>query len=186
VECQLQHTDLRRAFLRGAHLTGAKARYTHFDGACMQDAHLEGARLERVFFSNENNCAGLTLASEERCAVVADINWDGANLAVINWSQVRRLGDDQRAQQSRTDDEKRKSYATRRQEYEIAMRANRRLSLILHSQGLNEHADRFAYRALKLQRIAFRRRNNALRYLGSLFLDLISGYGYRPIRSLIA
>jgi len=30
------------------------------------------------------------------------------------------------------------------------------------------------------------RRFRILRYLGSLFLDLISGYGYRPIRSLIA
>jgi len=56
----------------------------------------------------------------------------------------------------------------------------------LRRQGLNESADRFAYRAQLCQRVVLRRQHRYLRYLGSLFLDLIAGYGYRPLRSLFA
>jgi hypothetical protein len=72
------------------------------------------------------------------------------------------------------------------EDYQAAVRAYRQLSAVLRNQGLNEYADRFAYRAQLLQRTVLRRQWNLVRYLGSLFLDLISGYGYRPMRSLIA
>ena len=68
---------------------------------------------------------------------------------------------------------------------ETAVRANRQLAVALRSQGLNEQADRFAYRAQFLQRRVLREQKRRLTALGSLFLDLISGYGYRPMRSFI-
>src|SRR5262249_18716713 len=60
---------------------------------------------------------------------------------------------------------------------------NRQLGTRLRDQGLNEEADHFAHRAQLLQRIVLRRQGRWLRWLGSLFLDIISGYGYRPLRS---
>jgi hypothetical protein len=48
-----------------------------------------------------------------------------------------------------------------------------------------EEASHFAYHALLLKRRVLLRRFRIPQYLGSLFLDLISGYGYRPMRSFI-
>src|SRR5262249_44966865 len=63
------------------------------------------------------------------------------------------------------------------------LRANRQLATELRSQGLNDQADRFAYRAHLLQRRVNRLQRQPLHSLGSLILDLISGYGYKPMRS---
>jgi hypothetical protein len=55
---------------------------------------------------------------------------------------------------------------------------------MLRSQGMNEEADHFAYRAHRLQRIVWRRQGKLLKFIFSGFLDLLAGYGYRPLRSL--
>jgi hypothetical protein len=61
-----------------------------------------------------------------------------------------------------------------------------RVSACYRAQGLHEEADRFAYRAQVLQLQVLRRERHPLRYLGSQLLNLISGFGYRPMRSFIA
>jgi uncharacterized protein YjbI with pentapeptide repeats len=68
-----------------------------------------------------------------------------------------------------------------------AVRANRQLAMALRGQGLTEVADRFAYRAQVLQRKVLRRKGlrGWVAFLGSWFLDRISGYGYKPMRSFI-
>jgi hypothetical protein len=65
------------------------------------------------------------------------------------------------------------------------VRANRQLAVALRNQGINEHADRYAYRAQLCQRGVLRRQRHYLRYLGSHFLWFIAGYGYRPLRSIL-
>ncbi len=70
--------------------------------------------------------------------------------------------------------------------YEAAVRANRQLATALRSSGLNEHADRFAYRAQILQARVLRFQGKPGRWLFSRFLDGLAGYGYRPGRSLTA
>src|SRR5262249_52840963 len=67
-----------------------------------------------------------------------------------------------------------------------AVRANQQLATTLRAQGLSEEADRFAYRAQVLQRRVLRQRGRWLRYLGSGLLDLVAGYGYKPLRSFLA
>src|SRR5258706_5232652 len=79
-----------------------------------------------------------------------------------------------------------KDKATRRAEFISAVRANRVLAVTLSAQGLNEHADRFAYRAQLLQRQGLRRQRKYAAAFGSWLLDVVSGYGYKPMRSLIA
>jgi hypothetical protein len=64
--------------------------------------------------------------------------------------------------------------------------SNRQLAVLLRDQGLNEEADHFAYRAQLLQRVVWRLQGRPLKYILSWFLYLLAGYGYRPLRSLIA
>jgi hypothetical protein len=52
--------------------------------------------------------------------------------------------------------------------------------------GVAARNERFRYRAQLLQRIVLRRQRKWLRYISSALLDLISGYGYKPLRSLYA
>jgi hypothetical protein len=105
-------------------------------------------------------------------------------LTNVNWDQLPKLGDEQEARKRVDGDGKRKSAAARLEDFQTAVRANRQLSVALCGQGLNEHADRFAYHAQLMQHIVLRRKHHYLRWLGSLLLGLISGYGYRPLRSV--
>jgi hypothetical protein len=50
---------------------------------------------------------------------------------------------------------------------------------------MREQADRFSYRAQVLQRGTLRRTGRFGAAFGSWLLDLISGYGYRPMRSVL-
>ena len=96
------------------------------------------------------------------------------------------LGNEQKARQGKAislDENSIVTYNT--YNYGDAVRANRQLAVALQSQGLNEDAARFAYRAQKLQRIVLRRQRKFGQYLFSGFLDLLAGYGYRPSRSVV-
>lgn len=108
------------------------------------------------------------------------------------------LGDECRARQRRQSDEKRKDANTRLNEYQKAVQANRQMAVVLQTQGINEPAARFAYRAQVLQKRVFwfhmlqkgvkpRQRAQALgAWLFSWFLFLLAGYGYRLWRSFLA
>ena len=116
---------------------------------------------------------------------ITDAQWCDVNLAVVQWSEIEMLGDEHEARRAARSGEG-KNNVTRLEEYEAAVRANRQLAVALRAQGLDEEAARFAYRAQLLQRIVFRRQAKFGKYLFSLLLDLLAGYGYRPGRSLMA
>ncbi len=188
----LDRADLQWASLRFGHLEGADLRYAHLEGATLRATHLVGnnvdsppADLRYALFDQETVLEGIILGSEQYgSAYLADVRWSGVNLAVVNWKQVKTLGDEHEARQKRHD-RKVKDRARRLNEYEQAVRANRQLAIALQSQGLNEYAARFAYRAQLLQRIVLRRQRKLVSYLFSGFLDLIAGYGYRPGRTVL-
>src|SRR6266568_4304415 len=200
VEAQLQGTDLYKAQLQGAHLgktqlqeayltaaklQGADLRAAKLQGAHLVEAQLQGADLRRA----ELDGVGLykaTLSYEKYgSALLTDIRWGEVNLAVVDWTTVKMLGDEHLAHQT-------KAVA----DYGAAVRANRQLAVVLRDQGLNEEADRFAYRAQKLQRVVFRKQGlepdasfwQRLRkfssYMLSLLLDALAGYGYHPANTL--
>ena len=170
----LSWSQLKNANLRGAYLEGADLYGVNLEGADLNGAKMEKAQLDRI-----------TLADDKHIGPqLADVQWDGANLAVVNWSQVSMLGDEYEARQRKRDGVLKIS-ATRDAQYRRAVRANRQLAVALQTQGLNEDAARFAYRAQKLQCIVLRRQQKLIQYLFSLFLDLLAGYGYRPGRSVI-
>jgi hypothetical protein len=128
-------------------------------------------------------------------ASLADIHWNDVNLAVVDWTLVKILGDERAAHHHKSDPENifmasvfnlEKDRDTKLDAYRKAVRANRQLAVALQAQGLNEDAARFAYRAQLLQRLVLRRQRKFGQYLFSLFLDLFAGYGYKPWRSFLA
>jgi uncharacterized protein YjbI with pentapeptide repeats len=172
--------NLAGASLSYADLSSSSLSHADLRGTDLEGANLRGASLRGVRMNEETVLTGVAL--DERTRVV-DVVWDGAPLTRVTWEHMSKLGDEIAPGQLIKPDGKPKSKSERTGEYEEAVRANRQLATALQGQGLNEHADRFAYRAQVCQLRLLRLQRNYLRYLGSLFLGLISGYGYRPLRS---
>jgi uncharacterized protein YjbI with pentapeptide repeats len=195
-EAHLEGADLGDAHLEGAsllgaHLEGAYLSKAHLEGAFLGDAHLEGkkmdpnnlarlrswkkdfperlspANLRGAFFDMGIDLSGISLADTEHVSPkLADVRWNGVNLAVVNWKEVYELGDEHDAVDL--------------EDYEAAVRANRQLAIALREQGINEVADRFFYRSQVLQRKVFRLQRQWKDYLLALFSWSLAGYGYRP------
>ena len=162
------------ANLPDTHLDHAYLNRAHLEEADLSRAHLERCDLSGAFFDAITNLKDIHMSSEKLGIIsLVDIIWGGANLSVVNWSSVKMLGNERKAIKS-----------NRLEDYQTAVRANRQLAVALQEQGLNEEAARFAYRAQKLQRVILRRQKKFISYLFSGFLDILAGYGYRPVRSL--
>lgn len=183
----LRRARLERAIFSWAHLEQANLSRVHLERANLYGAHLEKtdltqAHLEAVYLLRS------TLGDEHGIGPrLLNVRWGDANHAVVQWSQVKMLADEYEAtrkmQSAREIDR-----ARLLEEYEQAVIANRQLSMALLGQGLNEDAARFAYRAQVVQRKVFLYQGirSFGRYLFSLFLALLTGYGYKPTRSFIA
>jgi uncharacterized protein YjbI with pentapeptide repeats len=219
----LLRTHLEEAHLEGGHLEGAELRGAYLQGTNLYGAHLEGrpitpeevARLGRwrhwkdlpdhlppadlrgAFLDSATNLRHAILGrAQHGYILLADVNWGGANLAVVPWLPRKRsapwkrvrpmmLGDERNARRRKGADGKVKDADTRYQDYEAAVRANRQLAVALRAQGLDEDAAYFAYRAQVLQRQVLLRQYRLGAFSFSLFLDALAGYGYRPGRSLL-
>jgi uncharacterized protein YjbI with pentapeptide repeats len=176
---QLQEAQLHGAQLQKANLYGAQLQKANFRGAqlqnanlCkaqLQEANLYGAQLDNINLENAALSDG-----KHRTVLLADVRWGETNLALVDWTLVKMLGDEYQARQSKVVDD-----------YRAAVRAYHQLSVILRNQGLNEDASRFDYRAQKLQKEVLRRQRKFGQYLFSLFLDLLAGYGHKPWRSFV-
>jgi len=202
VECQLECADLSFADLQEANLMQGQFKQAHLKGARLQEASLYKAQLEETTLYeaklNGANLGDVKLSTQNQMGpLLADAQWTEVNLARVDWSQGKILGDEQLARQRKINGTS-KTKVQRLSEYESAVRANRQLTVALQAQGLNEYASHFAYRAQVLQRRAFwfqmlqseaklRQRGRALgAWLFSWFLFLLAGYGYKPGRSFLA
>ncbi len=205
---ELYMAHLERADFFKAHLAGASLRKAHLEGASLRLAYLaavEGetkdekvhlnyyssirplrpADLRAVFFDGVTDLRNAHLGSEKHGFVqVSDVHWGDVNLAIVDWSLITQLGDEGRARAQSL--EKRVDKETLIESYREAVRANRQLAVALQGQGLNEEAAQFLYRAQVLQREVVRLQGRTGAYFFSAFLDLLAGYGYKPIRSLRA
>jgi uncharacterized protein YjbI with pentapeptide repeats len=196
----LGEAHLERAYLAGAHLEGAglyDARLeraalerAHLEGANLRDAHLEDADLNHAYFDSATDLTDAVMSDQTGWAAtalrvlrrqrrygavsLADVRWNGADLTVVDWSGLRRLGDERGERWWWRD----------RYEAETATRANIQFSKQLDNAGLKDDSDRFAYRAQVCQRAVHLRRFRLGRWLFSWLLFIIAGYGYRPLRTL--
>jgi uncharacterized protein YjbI with pentapeptide repeats len=194
-EVGFQGADLFRAHLEGASLYRARfagAGLATDGGVPGSTAHgrmpaLPPADLRRAFLDRATNLHAVSLGDRVAGGVrLADVQWGEANLARVNWPQAHILGDERKARIRRTSAGTRKDRARRLEEFADSVRANRQLALVLRAQGMSEVADRFAFRAQLCQRVVLRYEHHYLRYVGSWLLDLLSGYGYKPLRSFFA
>jgi hypothetical protein len=187
-QANLTSTHLERVDLTNAHLEGAEFRDARLEQADLSYANLDESDLRRAWVDSKTVLTGVTLDKNTR---LGDIHWSGVgsvDLTSITWDRVRRLGDERGVGP--------RSHAyyvefgsrSLADPYEDVVRAYRQVASQRRAQGINEVADRFLYRSQLWRRRVLRRKG--LRgwgaALGSWFLDLISGYGYRPMRSLIA
>jgi Pentapeptide repeats (8 copies) len=184
-ESSLRRAFLEDAFLREAHLENSDLTSAHLEGTNLYQAHLEGASLRRAFFDTGSMLYEVFLGDEKMgWASVLDTRWRDVNLSTVKWQHVKILGEEYEARQ-KMHDKYPKNKDIQIEGYQEAVRASRQLAAVLQSQGLNEDAARFAYRAQKLQRVVLRKQRKFGQYFFSLFLDLLAGYGYRPGRSVL-
>lgn len=183
-EIDLRWADLRGAVLFGAHMEKVDLRGAHLEGAGLLRAHLQGADLRGAYFDDETALSGIFLSDRTHRAVsLVDVHWRDANIAAIDWLNISRLGDEESAHINR---KKLRGYdgrTLRIAQLESAVRANRQLAAVLRSQGMTEYGDHFAYRAQVCHRRVLWSKGQLGRYLGSGFLDVLAGHGYRPLRS---
>jgi hypothetical protein len=163
------------------HLEGARLNGAHLEGAALGYAHLEGADLSGTSFDKTAHLNGAVLTG----ALLDQVTFDNVNLTVVDWNLVPLLGDEVTAKKAKDEEGKPKDAATRRDEFAAAVRANRVLAVTLRAQGLNEDADKYAYRAQVRQRQVLRQQGKLGRAFGSWLLDVVAGYGYKPMRSIV-
>lgn len=199
---QLQQANLREVLLEGAYLRGAQLqqadlREAQLQGVYLREAQLQGADLRRTDLDHATLYEVTLNDQRQGPARLADISWSNVNLAAVDWSQIPILGDEQEAQQRKVISGAPKGIAQYLEELQTAVRANRQLAVALRGQGINEEADHFAYRAQVIQRkvfwvqmreehVGFSQRFQSLgRWLFSWFLNVVAGYGFKPVRWLI-
>jgi uncharacterized protein YjbI with pentapeptide repeats len=187
---RLDYARLEGARLTGAYLPGVSARSVRFWGAELYAAHLEGdppADLSFSAFDAGTRLDYAVVANDRHVGPrLRGVNWGGVDLSFVDWSPVHTLDDERRARASEAFAPGAKGRDARLQQFRRAVQANSVLATALRGQGSSQQADQFAYRAQFLQREVLRLEGHWLRWLGSLLLDAISGYGYRPLRSVAA
>jgi len=255
----LLEAHLEGARLVGAHLEGARLLGTHCEGKALSGDELKRLRawmphfpeilpaadLRGVFLNTHTHLDGLHAGNDQYGYVaLADVHWGDVNLTTVDWTDLKRLGDETVAGLLPLEEEEGAQYGERglpapveravdmllraqevsdvvvnyvmrsptltnklrerlareerarpetqqqldRERFRVAVRANRQLAVVLRAQGLNEPADRFAYRAQVLQRRVLRQSGARASgsYLFSGLLDVLAGYGYKPGRTLVA
>jgi uncharacterized protein YjbI with pentapeptide repeats len=166
----------------GAHFEHADLRYTNLSNRVFVEAHLDEADLRGASFTDNSILNGAWLGSElDGVTRLADVKWRGTNLAQVRW--VGMVGRRRRAPTSPRG--RRMQSASALIESQRTLRATQQLAVVLRSQGLSDHANVLSYQAQAFQRRVARLQHRPLRAFGSLLLDLISGYGYRPLRSVV-
>lgn len=208
----LEGADLFVAHLEGAFINEAHFEGKKMDAKRLETVReyidfpdeLPAADLRGVFFDAATSMWNASLWNPQHrddhkrqvVARFADARWSGANVAVLDWNAIQMLGDEYDAHgfaQSGKDrltrlSKEQKSVSQRKKldDYLAAVRTYRQVAAALQAQGSNEDAGKFSYRAQFLQRQVLRRQGRSGQYIFSVLLDSLAGYGYRPIRSLVA
>lgn len=103
---------LEGARLHSAHLEHTRLGQVHLEHAELVSAHLEGADLTYAHLDSATNLADASVSDQtgwlaaalrvlrrhrrHGAVSVADVRWNGADLTVVDWSTLRRLGDEKR------------------------------------------------------------------------------------------
>jgi uncharacterized protein YjbI with pentapeptide repeats len=194
-EIRLIWANLTEALLDGTHLDGALLRGVNFTAAHLDDATLAGASLRRAIFSatdlhRTDLCAAdlhgarldaLTILRDVKVDAsthFADVVWNNAPLAEVDWTPVRVLGEER-------DITGAKSRRERIAACRAAIRAYRGLAMALRAQGLSAEALRYRLRAMRLERQVHLLEGRVLPGIGLWLVDWLTGFGTRSQRILL-
>jgi hypothetical protein len=171
----LSHSDLSGAFMSSVILSGADLGHTDLSGAGLAFADLSGADLSDARMDGATTLDDAKFDSE---TLLGDIRWNGVPLTrVPAWPA--RLGDEQYIHGARNRHQ-------RIEVYRVVARAYRGLSIVLRSQGLLIPASSYRLREQVLERKARLLEFSLLGWVFSWLLNLVAGYGERPVRSFVA
>jgi len=180
--------QLEGANLGGAQLQGADLGRAQLQGVDLSGVQMQGADLRRASMDKQTQLDRVILTDVRLDGVI----FDNTNLSAVDWTLVPILQDERVAQQRWYGDEtswskgKRKSRIDRKDQYQAAVRAYRRLAVALQANGLNEEASEYTYRAQVMQRRAYWYGRAYGRWAFSALLAVLAGYGYRLGRILLA
>ncbi|MGH2502670.1 MAG: pentapeptide repeat-containing protein [Ktedonobacterales bacterium] len=203
----LENADLGEAHFAGAkclamHLEGANLRQTFFDletlldgvvladrkhvGPWIVDTRWNGVNLMEIDWTHVDILSDEKQARDRFCATfwVRDPN-TGEDLRACEASLEQPATISDRAKQLIAETPKKAIAVRRLESYQASAKAYRQLAQAFTSQGNRDDADRFAYRALHCERAALRLQRRFGRWFFSCLLDVISGYGYKPFRSVL-
>jgi hypothetical protein len=183
IDCDFSDADLsvsrlEHTLFEPINLKGADLRIANLSGAMivgdLDSANLTHARMDAgTVFGGYGEQGAVRLNAQTR---LLDVSWNGAILALVNWDQVPHLGDEIDIKDASTHKE-------RVQAHRDAARAYYGLAKALEAQGLTTPALRFRRRQHQLERAAQLRSFNLLGWLFSSALNIVSGYGDRPLRA---
>jgi uncharacterized protein YjbI with pentapeptide repeats len=97
VRALLDFAHLEGAFFIGAHLEYANILGAHLEGPDLTGAHLEGPYLQRASFDKTSRLNGAVLTDVHLDQTI----FDNADLSVVNWRIIPRLGEERTARQPR-------------------------------------------------------------------------------------
>jgi hypothetical protein len=166
------YTDFRGADLEASDLSGALLT-GDFSGVTFKRARIDAATV----FGGEPGMDAVRIRMDANIQLI-DVSWNGALLSRINWDEVPRLGGDEALiKQSST-------RTGRVAAYQNAARAYRELAKTLETQGVTAPALRYRRRQHQLERAALIQDFKVGQWLFSCVLNIVSGYGDRPLRAL--
>ena len=171
-QTNFHHCYLEKAEFRFANLERSDLGATNLHGAYFPYANLGGADLRFAVMNTDTLLFGAHLSN--KTMLLDGVTWGGVNVIYIDWSNIHTLGDEFRARHSQQKTQiklvKPQRFSDQPSDFQAAVRSYQLLATTLRNQGLNEEADRFAYRAQFCQRGVLRRQGwrASGRYLWSL------------------
>ncbi|HEX8983519.1 MAG TPA: pentapeptide repeat-containing protein [Ktedonobacterales bacterium] len=184
----LRRTRLDHACMDGANLTRANLRKAHLPyasllGACVSVANLQHADCLCANFKSAdlrgaqvNASTSLIDIAVDSATLWGDLVWHGTPLLEIDWTGIKRLGDDMQLSLL----PKGTKQTTRDTTYREVTRAYHQIYLKLKDQGFYAVASRLRLREKELERKQLWEHKMILAWFRSFVSFLLIGYGEKP------
>ena len=172
IGANLQGADLVGTNLQGAILPGANLQGANLPGANLQGANLSGANLQGADLSNSN----LKYAIFDEKTILTDVNFFQCTLDGSTIKNAYKNMDKEVIQVRTT--EKKKNYSEAREIYIL-------LKNYFNREGMHDISGKYFVQEKKMERILNKKRKEWGKYFLNIFLDIVSGYGEKPLNAII-
>ena len=170
-----KNLDLIEADLQGANLVDADLQGANLEGANLQGANLEGANLQ----------GAILVDADLQGAILEYADLQGADLYVANFQgadlYVAKFGDSNLWEAELDEIVINEIHWG----FEQASQIYRNLKNYFRNEGIYERSGHYYYREKVVEKKIYRQENKR-KYLGSLLLDLLCGYGEKPGRIIFS